>query len=231
MWLLRVTQLGGCACRSSETSCCPSPVEEAWDALTDPDRLEEWFANDVELEPVPGGRAVFRWDDGEVRHAVVETVEEPERLVLRWEDDGLVELGARRAIPPAPACTSGRPRPSGAVALELRASAAWASGVGAVFGALADPSRRYLVERLAHLGAATPTELASELPIARGRQWRSTWRRSSTRGSSTAPARAGTPSTGADPAPLRDATAWITRVGAQWDERLAALARHVGGEG
>ena len=39
--------------------------------------------------------------------------------------------------------------------------------VDAVFGALADPSRLYLVERLAVLGTATPTELADELPITR----------------------------------------------------------------
>ena len=30
-----------------------------------------------------------------------------------------------------------------------------------------------------------------------------------------------------DPRPLRDATAWMERVGAEWDDRLAALARHV----
>lgn len=101
-------------------------------------------------------------------------------------------------------------------------------GVGAVFGALADPSRRYLVERLAHLGSATPTELAGELPMTRqavakhlatlehaglvhgSREGRNTVYRP-------------------DPAPLLDATEWITRIGAQWDERLDALARHVGG--
>ena len=32
-----------------------------------------------------------------------------------------------------------------------------------------------------------------------------------------------------DPAPLRDATAWMDRVGAEWDARLEALARHVAG--
>lgn len=29
------------------------------------------------------------------------------------------------------------------------------------------------------------------------------------------------------PAPMTDAVAWITQVGAEWDERLRALARHV----
>ena len=53
----------------------PIPREEAWEALTEPERLEEWFANDVELDAVPGGEGVFEWDNGEVRHAIVESVE------------------------------------------------------------------------------------------------------------------------------------------------------------
>lgn len=70
----------------------PVPRDEAWDALTEPRRLEEWFANDVELDVTPGGAGVFRWDNGEIRQAVVVAVEEAERLVLRWDDDGVVEL-------------------------------------------------------------------------------------------------------------------------------------------
>ena len=59
-------------------------------------RLEEWFANEVELDPTPGGRGVFRWDNGETREAVVESVEEGSRIVLRFEDDGIVDL---RVVP------------------------------------------------------------------------------------------------------------------------------------
>jgi uncharacterized protein YndB with AHSA1/START domain len=60
------------------------PPEEVWEALTEPERLEEWFANDVEFDLEWGG--VFRWEDGEVRRAVVEEVE-PERLLsIRWWD-------------------------------------------------------------------------------------------------------------------------------------------------
>ena len=104
----------------------PVPREEAWEALTEPERLEEWFANDVELEAVPGGEGVFRWDDGDVRHAVVETVEELERLVLRWEDDGVVEL----ELTEHPAGTLVHVRETGpgwGIALDLHASAAWAT--------------------------------------------------------------------------------------------------------
>ena len=98
--------------------------------------------------------------------------------------------------------------------------------VDAVFGALADPSRVYLVERLAVLGTATPTELADELPITRQavtkhlatleqaglvsgtREGRNTVYRP-------------------DPRPLREAVRWLEVVGAQWDARLTALAQHV----
>jgi uncharacterized protein YndB with AHSA1/START domain len=70
----------------------PAGPDEVWEALTDAERLEEWFANEVELDPTPGGTGVFRWDDGEERHAVVREAEPGVRLVLDWEDDGFVVL-------------------------------------------------------------------------------------------------------------------------------------------
>jgi uncharacterized protein YndB with AHSA1/START domain len=69
-----------------------APREEVWEALTDPERLEDWFANDVELDLRPGGGACFRWANGEERHAVVREVEPGERLAFDWEDDGEVEF-------------------------------------------------------------------------------------------------------------------------------------------
>ena len=65
----------------------PAPREEVWEALTDAERLAEWFANDVELDPRPGGRGVFRWDDGETRTAVVEEADAPRRFGFRWADE------------------------------------------------------------------------------------------------------------------------------------------------
>jgi uncharacterized protein YndB with AHSA1/START domain len=70
----------------------PAPREEVWAALTESERLEEWFANDVELDLREGGAGVFRWDDGDERRAVVEELDEERRIALRFEDDGLVEL-------------------------------------------------------------------------------------------------------------------------------------------
>jgi uncharacterized protein YndB with AHSA1/START domain len=67
-----------------------APPDEVWEALTDPEQLEEWFANDVEFDLERGG--VFRWDDGEVRRAVVEEVDAQRRLAIRWWDpDGAEE--------------------------------------------------------------------------------------------------------------------------------------------
>src|SRR4051794_41713077 len=45
----------------------PAPPDEVWEALTEPERLEEWFASEVELDAQPGGEGVFRWGDGDER--------------------------------------------------------------------------------------------------------------------------------------------------------------------
>lgn len=70
----------------------PSPREEVWEALTDPERLEDWFANEVELDLREGGEATFRWSNGEERHAVITEVEPERRLGFAWDDDGEVEF-------------------------------------------------------------------------------------------------------------------------------------------
>jgi uncharacterized protein YndB with AHSA1/START domain len=67
----------------------PAGPEEVWEALVDPARLEDWFADGVEGgELVPGGEVVFRWDGGCERIAVVEEADEPRRLVFRWAEAG-----------------------------------------------------------------------------------------------------------------------------------------------
>lgn len=96
--------------------------------------------------------------------------------------------------------------------------------VDAVFGALADSTRRELLATIATRGAATSTELASELPVTRQavakhlgvlagaglveatREGRETRYRPT-------------------PQPLTDAIGWMVDVGGRWDDRLAALAR------
>ena len=70
----------------------PASPDEVWEALTEPEQLEEWFANDVELDPREGGQGIFRWGDGEERRATVVVAEPNERLVLDWEEEGEVEF-------------------------------------------------------------------------------------------------------------------------------------------
>jgi DNA-binding transcriptional ArsR family regulator len=95
-----------------------------------------------------------------------------------------------------------------------------------VFSALADPTRRTVLQQVASRGSATATELAAPLGITRqavakhlgvladaglvdaqrsGRE---------TRYHPT-------------PAPMGEAISWMAEVGARWDERLAALERSV----
>jgi ArsR family transcriptional regulator, cadmium/lead-responsive transcriptional repressor len=95
---------------------------------------------------------------------------------------------------------------------------------GAVFAALADPTRRHLVAKLAEQGGATATGLAAELPISR----QAVAKHLATLG------RAGLVSEShrgrehrfeLDPRPLADAAAWLTTVGGEWDARLGELQK------
>jgi uncharacterized protein YndB with AHSA1/START domain len=88
----------------------PVPPEQAWDALTKPSELAEWLADEVvcndDLEE--GTEALLRWDDGQVRRAVVDQAEEPSRLTFTWRGDGaddetrveftLIELPQRETL-------------------------------------------------------------------------------------------------------------------------------------
>jgi DNA-binding transcriptional ArsR family regulator len=99
-------------------------------------------------------------------------------------------------------------------------------GVDAVFSALADERRRSVVELLAARGSATATELAYELPVTR----QAVAKHLASLGEAglvTARRQGREARYELTPKPLDDAVAWIERVGAQWDERLAALGRHL----
>jgi len=97
---------------------------------------------------------------------------------------------------------------------------------GAIFSALSDPTRREVIRLLSQDGPTTLSGLAAGLPVTRqavskhlivlesaglveasgdprGRRYRLT------------------------PRPLADAMGWMVDVGAEWDERLDALRRHV----
>ena len=64
-----------------------APLEEVWEALTEPERLEEWFSEDGErrelvIEEVETRRRVaYTWDDGQVA-IELEEVETGTRVVV-----------------------------------------------------------------------------------------------------------------------------------------------------
>jgi DNA-binding transcriptional ArsR family regulator len=99
--------------------------------------------------------------------------------------------------------------------------------VGAVFGALADPTRRHLVAALAAEPGASATRLASSLPISR--QAVAKHLKLLADAGLVSSHRSGREALfELEPAPLAEAAAWMGTVSAEWDERLGALARVVG---
>jgi DNA-binding transcriptional ArsR family regulator len=91
-----------------------------------------------------------------------------------------------------------------------------------VFEALADPTRRWMIRRLARSGSVTPTALAEELPISR--QAVSRHLSVLQHGGLVTVHKEGREQRyrlAVDP--LRDAAAWIAGIEQEWDTRLAAL--------
>jgi DNA-binding transcriptional ArsR family regulator len=100
--------------------------------------------------------------------------------------------------------------------------------VGAVFTALADPTRRHVVATLAKRQSATPTSLAAELPMTRQAVTKHLVTLSAA--GLVAQERVGRETRYAlTPRGLADAAAWMAEVGAQWDDRLDRLYRLLAG--
>ena len=78
--------------------------EEVWEALTDEDRLEEWMAPEVELNPIEGGEIAVR-DGEDERLGTVETVERDERFAFTWSRPGEGESFVEFTLEPLPAGT------------------------------------------------------------------------------------------------------------------------------
>jgi DNA-binding transcriptional ArsR family regulator len=96
----------------------------------------------------------------------------------------------------------------------------------AVFAALADRNRRFVLETLARRETATATELAAELPVTR----QAVAKHLAALGEAglVHATREGRESRyRLTPGPLGEAMGWLADVGAAWDERLASLRAHV----
>jgi DNA-binding transcriptional ArsR family regulator len=100
------------------------------------------------------------------------------------------------------------------------------TGPDAVFSALSDPTRREVIRRLSTEGPTTLGELAAELPVTRQAVSKHL----------AVLEEAGLVQASGDtrrrryrltPRPFGDAMGWMVDVGAEWDERLDSLRRHV----
>ena len=100
-----------------------------------------------------------------------------------------------------------------------------AADIGPIFVALADPSRRHLLETLAR-GSATLSELASGLPVTRQAVSKHL---AALSGAGLVRARRQGRSTHFEltPEPLGEAVSWVEAVGAQWEERLRTLGERL----
>jgi DNA-binding transcriptional ArsR family regulator len=95
-------------------------------------------------------------------------------------------------------------------------------GLDRVFSALADPTRRAVMQSLAADPGLTASRLAGELPMSR--QAVSKHLAALERAGLVAPRRAGRETRyELTPEPLGDAAAWMATVGGRWDERLSRL--------
>jgi DNA-binding transcriptional ArsR family regulator len=96
----------------------------------------------------------------------------------------------------------------------------------AVFGALSDSTRRQLLSLLDDRGEASATELAREVPVSRQAVVKHL---SALSGAGLVASRREGREVRfrAIPDPMSEAMAWMTTVGAQWDDRLAALQREL----
>jgi uncharacterized protein YndB with AHSA1/START domain len=66
-----------------------APVEVVWRTITEPERIEQWFADRVQLDLRPGGAGMLVFEnratsDPVTAPLVVEAVEPPHRFAFRW---------------------------------------------------------------------------------------------------------------------------------------------------
>ena len=101
------------------------------------------------------------------------------------------------------------------------------AGAGAVFTALADPTRRAVLQAVARSESVTATELAAEMPVTR-QALAKHLQLLADAGLVQAERNGRERRYRLTPAPLADAQAWMDRVGAAWDARLTRLRDRTG---
>lgn len=63
----------------------PAPAERIWRMITTPEDVTAWYAfGGADIDPQPGGRIRFRWDEHGVYHGIVEEATQPSRFSFRY---------------------------------------------------------------------------------------------------------------------------------------------------
>ena len=81
-----------------------APLDEVWEAVTDPDQVDEWFSEDGEerelvVEEVETGRRVaYTWEEGTVAIELEEVGDGTRVLVTETGEPGWNAVFALRAI-------------------------------------------------------------------------------------------------------------------------------------
>jgi DNA-binding transcriptional ArsR family regulator len=96
----------------------------------------------------------------------------------------------------------------------------------AVFAALADPTRRDVLGRLAEDGPLSATQLAARFPVSRQAVVKHLATLADA-GLVTSERSGREVRYQVAPAGIDDAVAWLVTVGSRWDRRLASLRRHL----
>ncbi len=75
------------------------PREDVWAAITDAEKLGQWFGTSAELDLRPGGEGTFHWEHLDVTTRItIETVEPPSHFAYRWEPGGATEGGSTTLV-------------------------------------------------------------------------------------------------------------------------------------
>jgi DNA-binding transcriptional ArsR family regulator len=98
--------------------------------------------------------------------------------------------------------------------------------VGSVFAALSDATRREVIRRLSEEGPKTVTQLAAKLPVSRQAVAKHLMALEDA-GLIAGTTQGRSKRYHLTPGPMTEAMGWMADVGAEWDERLEALRRHL----
>ena len=61
-----------------------APIEVVWNVVTEPGHIQQWFADEAEVELRVGGSGRMRFKSGDSYELQIEAVEPPRRLAFRW---------------------------------------------------------------------------------------------------------------------------------------------------